>query len=79
MAAIAIYMKTESGDSYLYCFPDQSIEMNLGKVKSSMDTELAYVNEFIVSGTEGMESYCKEFKKQLMRASQDMLGEEDEE
>ncbi len=72
MAALAIYMKTESGDSYLYCFHNTAIEINLEAIRKSMDTELAYVNEFIVSGTPGMEDYCKKFKNRLMILSEEM-------
>ena len=77
MSAVAIYMKTESGDSYLYCFPDLSHESIVDRLKEEMDSELGCVSEVIVSGTKtpsciGMEEYAKRLKKKILDAVEEM-------
>lgn len=79
MASIAIYLKTESGDSYLYSFPDISPESIANKIKEQMGGELGYVAEVLTSPSDNSEAsirHCKKVDDLLEKMIEEIWEEE---
>lgn len=67
--AIAIYVKTESCDSYLFC--EETPEELMESVKSLGD-ELAYVGDYEINGTSAPQRFkFKEDFEAVLEAAQD--------
>lgn len=66
MSAVAIYLKTESGDDYLFCYPSFSTEHIVERVKNRMGEELGYVWNVIVDGTQNSEGYENAIRELLL-------------